>query len=164
MFVFMVGLALATDPAVTGTYRIDHSAEEMSAVHAEAVQSALNDLPWALREFARRPIRRVIYNCGSLGIQLGPDELTLGCDDKPDKVMQRSEDGRTTLDGYGERVEVQLATTALGMSVQFERSEGTVTTQYIVDGEQLRVRKSLTSYRLKSPVTWEVRYRRTVAP
>ncbi|MFT6146095.1 MAG: hypothetical protein ACJAZO_003473 [Myxococcota bacterium] len=164
MFAFLASLALAADPAVTGSYQLDHSAEELSAVHEQAVQSTLDSLPWVLREFAKRPIRRVIYNCGSLGIALSDDALTLSCDDKQDKIMNRSTDGRATLEGYGEPVNVQLSTTATRLSVQFERSEGTVTTQYILDGDQLRVRKSLTSQRLPGPVVWEVRYRRTPAP
>ncbi len=162
MFVLMASLAFAVDPAVSGSYQLDHSAEELSDVHAVAVQSAINGLPWALREFARRPVRRVIYNCGRLGIALSDDELTLGCDEKQDKVMRRTTDGHATLDGYGEPVDVQMSTTPSSLSVQFERSEGAVTTQYILDGDQLRVRKSLNSHRLPEPVVWEVRYRRAV--
>ncbi len=163
MFVLMASLAFAADPPVTGEYQLDHTVEELSEVHADAVQSALNGLSWAVREFARRPIRRVIYNCGRLGIALGEDELTLGCDEKRDKVMRRSLSGTATLHGYGQPVDVQLSTTESSLTVQFERSEGAVTTQYIIDGNQLRVRKSLNSHRLPEPVIWEVRYRRIAA-
>lgn len=161
MFALTMAMALAADPAVTGTYTIEQTEAELSAIHSTAVQTVLDGLPWVFQGFARSPVSKAIHNCSALGIQLESEQLTLTCEGNSGRIVTRPANGHTMLNEDGEEMNVRLMASDRELSVQFSQPDGGITTRYIVDGDHLRVHKTLYSGRLETPVTWEVRYRKT---
>jgi hypothetical protein len=164
MIALLMTLVLGAEPAVSGTFQIEQTPTQLDAVHGAAVQKTLDNLPWALRGLARGPVSKTVDSCTQLAIDLDASQLTLQCDDKADVIVERPSDNRQTVSPDGESVTVNLTTSDSELGLSMASARGGVATRYVVEGDRLRVIKSLFSDRLPTPTVWEVAYNRTATP
>ena len=156
-----MAVAMASEPSVAGTWQRIATQAEVDAVHASAVQTTLDSLPWAFRGLARGPVSRVVSSCGTVAIELTDGEFATTCDNKDRRPVQRPSNGRTTVNDKGETVTVTLRAAPTDVWLEQRTEEGGVQVRYHLDGDVLVVDKAIVSSRLEEPTRWSVRYRRT---
>ena len=161
MWTMLISMAaLASVPDLTGTWILDESDETLRARHESAIQSAVDQLPWALRPFARGPLEKIIRSCRELKLRFDSEALHLRCDDLPPFELAPPRPRSTIHGERGEPIEVRWSTTPASATLAFQGEEGGQTTTYLLQDDALQLTTTLQGPRLPEPVSWEARYRR----
>lgn len=163
MWWILIGAAVAGEPSLTGTWVLDETDEALRARHEAAVQSALDQLPWALRPLARSPLQQIIGNCRELELGVHTETFRLRCDAHPELRVDPRRSPQPVEGQNGERIEMRIEAAPHAATLAFQGPEGGQRTAYHLDGDRLVVTTRLQGERLPEPVTWTVRYRRAAA-
>lgn len=160
MLIFLISLASAA-PSLTGSYALAEDPTTLAATHAAAVDRGAQQLPWAMRGFARPKLASTVGNCGKLDLVFDDEALRVVCDNDPGlRVPRATSDTDVTIKGRdGEPVKVRLTATEAMVKLSFFASEGGQHTEYTrhTDGS-LQVTKEIFSKWLPDPIRWSVRY------
>lgn len=152
------GLAFAGEPAITGNWVLDESAESLASKHEEALQAALGQLPWAFRPVARGRLKQPIDNCATVSLSLDAQKFSAHCAGKdPFEQVRGSAREITGKDGKPYKVDLQVGDTEVVLS--FVGEDGGQRTRYRREGDTLLYTKELVSSWFDHPVSWTVRYR-----
>lgn len=158
--VLLAASALGADPALSGTWVLaeDHAALEQR--HADAVEKAIGQLPWAFRPVARPLLLKSVYSCGELDLGVDPTRFRSRCDDKKPFEVDRTT-GKASITGEdGKTYQVTLDVGDDKAAVRFSGSQGGQENRYVVDDGALVVTREMFSPQLAQPVSWTVRYKR----
>lgn len=163
MIAWFAAVARGADPS--GGWVVAEPADAVTAKHDAAIATALAQLPWAFRPFARAPLASAVTNCGHLDIDVrleGGAEATLAvtCDTDGPHVFPVGEDVPVT-GRDGKPYTGRASHGAAGWSLTFDGEDGGQTVVYTPETDgTLRITKSITSKWLSTPITWTVVYQR----
>lgn len=159
MLSLLVASALAADPALTGTWVPDASAEALQSLHAQALDKGLENLPWALRPVARPFLKGTVRSCARLDLSLESTAFRAKCDDRPGLEIDLSGDPVPTTGEDGGACEIRPAQVDSGVKISFHCERGGQHNTYVRDGDGLLVTREVFSPQLAAPITWTVRYK-----
>ncbi len=162
MLLLLLGHALAG--ALDGRYTRSSPLEDVRAAQQRSIDAALADLPGMLRPIADRVLAPALNVCGAYELgsapQLTPPQFTVRCDQNTPIALPTDGVVRTVLVGDEPRpVSARWDGPAAVLTITSD--DGARTTRYepLPDGG-LRVRVSVTSSHLASPISWTVDYTR----
>lgn len=157
---WMITAALASAPPISGTWQLAEPAASLQTKHAEALDSALSQLPWAFRPIAKGKLARPIANCATVKLALDSSTFAAHCvgDEPFSRPVQGPQAPITGRDGKPYRVEIDVASERVQLS--FLGDDGGQRTRYAVKGDELLLTKEIVSSWFEAPVAWTVRYRK----
>lgn len=148
-----------------GSYLLSEPREQLERTHLAALEAGIEQLPWAIRPFARPRLQGAVRNCRRLVLSLSPSTFESSCDQDKPLRLERGRSSQTVTADDGKPYTVTLALEPEEAAVSFSGEEGGQRFFYTLQPDgNLLLRQEIFSPWLSKPIVWTARYRRSEQP
>ena len=160
MLIIMLKAALASPAVMNGNYILDEPLSAAQKRRSIALEKTLNSANFIVRAMASSRLENKPNICESYVFHQSNNKLEVTCDQQPNITVMLDGSPSRYPKPDGSFLEVIAKVDGDSITQEFAGSAGALTVSWIFRGEQILVRKQLSSSYFTVPLVLELPYRR----